>query len=275
MLYLRKRFTYRNEESGEGEGGAAGADAKQDDKNTEIEDKARKMGWTPKEEFRGDPEKWRDAAEFVERGENMIPIMKATVKKQEQKISDLEKTIKEFADYHSKTEQRAYERAFRELKEKQIQAVAAGDAQTFVKVDAEIEDLRKQASEVPTIKPQNNAVDPVYEEWASRNKWIEDKTLEKEAEAQAIYLRERGNTKTGTEFLDAVKERVKREFPEKFENPRRNAAPAVEGSTTTQRKGGKTYSDMPPEVRAACDRFVAQKLLTKEAYVKQYFEGEE
>ena len=30
---------------------------------------AREMGWRPKEEWEGEPEKWRDAKEFVERGE--------------------------------------------------------------------------------------------------------------------------------------------------------------------------------------------------------------
>ena len=38
--------------------------------NTNPYDKqAREMGWRPKEEWEGEPEKWRDAKEFVERGE--------------------------------------------------------------------------------------------------------------------------------------------------------------------------------------------------------------
>lgn len=272
MLYLRKLHIYRNEESGEGDGGAAGA--AQANQNTEVEDKARKMGWTPKEEFKGDPEKWRDAAEFVERGENMLPIVKATVKKQERQIAELERTIKEFADYHSKTEQRAYEKAFKELKAKQIEAVAAGDAKAFAEVDAEMAALHKEAAEKPKINVPGQGNDPVYDEWAGRNKWLEDKALEKEAEAQAIYLRERGDKRTGAEFLDAVKERVKKEYPDKFENPRRNSAQSVEGAASVAKKGGKTYADLPADAKAACDRFVAKKLLTKEAYVKQYFSEE-
>ena len=34
-----------------------------------YEGEAREMGWRPKEEWQGEPEKWRDAKEFVERGE--------------------------------------------------------------------------------------------------------------------------------------------------------------------------------------------------------------
>ena len=34
-----------------------------------YESEAREQGWKPKEEYEGDPEKWRPAKEFVERGE--------------------------------------------------------------------------------------------------------------------------------------------------------------------------------------------------------------
>jgi hypothetical protein len=282
MFYLRKQHIYRNEESGEGEGGGAGEgqNEKQASQSSEVEDKARKMGWTPKEEFKGDPDKWRDAAEFVERGENMLPIVRATVKKQELKIAELEQTIREFAEHHTKTEQRAYEKAFKDLKAKQIEAVAAGDAKAFAEVDAEMAALHKEAAEKPKIKTPQQTSDPVYDEWASRNRWIEDRTLEKEAEAQAIYLRERGDKRIGADFLDAVKERVKKEFPDKFENPRRNAAQSVESSAPAAKKGGKTYADMPAEARAACDRMAKNgyagdakaQAEFKAQYVKQYFE---
>ena len=33
-----------------------------------IENEAREMGWTDKDGFKGDPEKWVDAATFVDRG---------------------------------------------------------------------------------------------------------------------------------------------------------------------------------------------------------------
>ena len=41
----------------------------------ETEDKARRLGWVPKEEFKGDPENWRSADEFMARGEQLLPIV--------------------------------------------------------------------------------------------------------------------------------------------------------------------------------------------------------
>jgi hypothetical protein len=200
------------------------------------------------------------------------------VQRQTKQIDELKKTISEFAEFHTKVEQKAYERAFRELKAKQIEAVAKGDAEAFMQVDQEMAALHKEASEAPRIKvPQNDVVHPEYAEWVARNTWAEtDPELAAYAEAQAQFLRARGDKREGMEFLDAVKERVKKEFPERFGNPRRNSAPAVEGASAPAKKGGKTYADLPAEAKAACDRFVKNSggKLTRETYVKQYFEGE-
>ena len=80
---------------------------------SEIEQKAMKMGWTPKDQFKGSPDKWRPADEFVERGENMLPIIKAQVKRQDREIAELKETLQKFGEYHTKTEQRAYEKALK------------------------------------------------------------------------------------------------------------------------------------------------------------------
>jgi uncharacterized membrane protein YqaE (UPF0057 family) len=78
MNILGMRYTYRNEASEDGEqGGGEVVDAQAEaiEPDQEVIDKATKMGWTPKTEFRGDPDKWRPADEFVERGENMLPFV--------------------------------------------------------------------------------------------------------------------------------------------------------------------------------------------------------
>lgn len=250
---------------------------------SEVEEKAIKMGWTPKDQFKGDPDKWRPADEFVERGENMLPIVRATVKKQEREIAELKQAMKQFGEYHNQTEKRAYDAALATLREQRAAAIALGDGATFEKLDDKIEELRKevdQKNQVAAIKhdPED---DPVYVEWKSKNQWINDPKLEKFAVKMGEYLRETGAKETGHEFLDLVGKKVKAEFPEKFENARRTNAPTVEGAGTAARKGGKSYADLPADARAACDRMTknAYSDKPKEAaafkaeYVKSYFEG--
>lgn len=271
MFYLRKQHNYRQESEGEGDaGGGEIVEQAEAEDTPEDAEKASKMGWTDKESFKGDPAKWRPAKEFLERGETMLPIMRKTVEKQERKIADLEKSIKEFAEYHSKSEQRAYERAFKELKDKQYDAVQAGDTQAFANIDKEIADL--QADARPAISDTTNGEHPDYQPWLEKNKWAEDDPLlAEEAEIQALYLRNKGSKLQGTEFLESVAKRVKERFPDKFKNPRRESAPSVEGSSSGVRKsGGKTYADMPAEARAACDRAVKNYGIKKEDYVKNY-----
>lgn len=248
-----------------------------------VEAEAAKMGWTPKDQFKGDPAKWRPADEFVERGKNMLPIVQATVKRQEKQIEELTRTVKDFTEHMTKTEQRAYDRALATLKEQRKEAIAAGDGETFDKVDDQIAELKKDAeAKAAKAAPKDApADDPVYAEWETRNKlWLEDPKMAAYGETAAAFLRKTGETAQGAEFLELVTKEVREKFPDKFENPRRAAAPAVEGAAPGARRGGKAYADMPAEARAACDRMAKngftdakQAADFKANYVKQYFEG--
>lgn len=221
---------------------------------SEIEEKAIKMGWTPKDQFKGDPEKWRSADEFVERGENMLPIVKAQVKRQEREIAELKETMRQFGEYHTKTEQRAYERALNDLREQRAQAIKDGDGVEFDRVDTEIEKLRKQLEQEKPAQVQDASKDPVYVEWRSRNPWIDDPELESYAVSIGESLREAGVMEKGTEFLEMVGKKMKLAFPERFKNPRRENAPSVEGGVPTKRTGGKSYADLPADAKSACER---------------------
>lgn len=298
MLILRKFFTLRMPADGEGAeaGGEAAAgnqnpdgaasaddDSGANDTQQKTEARARAMGWTPKDEFKGDPAKWRDANEFVERGEREVPLLRAQNKRLEAKIGELSTTVKEFAEHLSKTEQRAYDRAIADLKEQRKAALAAGDGDAFEAVDEKIDQIKREAAakaaKQATTK-SDDGPDPVYAEWEARNAWLKDAELSDYAEFAAQKLRAGGEKATGAEFLDMVAAKVKAQFPAKFTNPRRESAQAVEGAAPARRSGGKTYADMPAEARAACDRMAKNgfagndKAMAafKADYVKQYFE---
>jgi hypothetical protein len=90
-----------------------------------------------------------------------------------------------------------------------------------------------------------------------------------------------------TENLDMVTEEVKRRFPDKFENDRRRAPATTAGAdnsarTESPRGGvrGRTVADLPPEAKAAHDRFTKQMVkdkagkmvpfITSEQFLKDY-----
>ena len=297
MLIHRMIHRFMEEAAGDGDlGGAGGAptgdqgDRDLDDKDegasaaaAAVEAEASKMGWTPKADFKGDPAKWRPADEFVERGKNMLPIVQATVKRQERELAELKTTVKDFAAHQAKTEQRAYDRAMADLKAERAAAVAAGDGKTFAEVDDAIDQLKTeaQAKAAKAAAKEAPGDDPVYAEWETRNQtWLKDPKMNAYGESAAEYLRKAGEKATGAEFLEMVTKEVKEKFPDKFENPRRAAAASVEGAAPAQRKGGKGYADMPAEARAACDRMAKNGFSDPKAaadfkanYTKQFFEG--
>ncbi len=249
----------------------------------DLEARAKRMGWVPKEDYHGPEENWRSAEEFIAVGENIQSVLKDRLRKSDdqvvaltKEIGDLKGTMKEFAEHHSKVEKRAYERALKELKDQQRKAVEEGDTAAYDRAAREIEDLSKDAEtpKVPEHKPGPEE-DPAFKSWSAENSWYDnDMVLAGFADntAAPFIARTRPDLR-GRAFFDAVTEAVKERFPDKFTNTRRAKPSAVEGAgevAEPKKTGKKTYADLPPEARAACDRFVAQGLVTKDQYVKDY-----
>jgi hypothetical protein len=241
-----------------------------------IEERARDMGWRPKEEFKGDEAKWVDAETFVQKGEEVLPIVRANAKKLEvanealkAELAEMRSSFKDFKKYHSQTEQRALEKARRELEREMAEAVEAKDHKAVREIAAEMADLSK---DVRTDGDGNPYETPEHTKalsaWKSDNAWFgSDKVMTLAANVIADEL-EAGGVK-GAEQLAEVAKRIRSEFPHKFENERRKQASAVEGSTP-QRKAGKTRADLPAEARAHMDKWVKQGLLTEAQFLKDY-----
>lgn len=242
-----------------------------------FEDRALTMGWTPKEQFKGDPDKFVDAETFVKRGEEFLPFVKANNKRleaaldrQTKETEKLKTTLAQFSEHHSKTEAKAYERAMRELQGQIAASAAAGDVQGVMNATDELSELRAEAKAGNTAPVQADEP-PELTEWKAENKWFgTDKALT----AATIAMGEEAVSDgfSGKALIKEVDRRLKAEFPNKFENPNRKLPGAVEGSGAAPRRAGKTYSDLPPEAKSACDDFTKRiPGFTREQYVKDFF----
>jgi len=228
-----------------------------------VEDKARRLGWRPKEEFKGDEERWIDADTFVKRGEEILPIVQANNKALEKEVANLKKTLKEFSAHHTKVEQRAYQAALRDLEARQAAAVEANDLGEVREITRELAELGKEVAPGPTE-------DPALTDWKDDNPWFgKDPIMRAAAVAIVDELIADGVTSLNKQ-LAAVDKRIREEFPHKFTNPRRSQAAAVEGSSTPRRPAGKTFADLPPEAKAMALKWEKQGLLTREQFTKEY-----
>lgn len=242
-----------------------------------VEDRAKDMGWRPKEEFKGDESRWVDAETFVKKGEEVLPIVKANARKAEEalakaqaEIAEMKDSFKEFKKYHSQTEQRALAQARKELEREMAEAVEAKDHKAVREIAADMaalsKDVQTDANGNPYQTPDHAKV---LNQWRGENPWFgSDRVMTAAANAVADELEQAGVK--GAEQLAEVVKRMRAEFPHKFENANRKTPAAVEGSTPT-RKAGKTWADLPPEARQTADKWVKQGLLTKEQYLKDFF----
>jgi hypothetical protein len=119
----------------------------------------------------------------------------------------------------------------------------------------------------------------VFDAWHSNNDWyFKDPDMTGWADATAHGIKQAEPNLTPAQVFEKVSQRVKDVFPHKFSNLNREGADTVDGSTTrtntTVPTGKKTYNDLPADAKALCDSYVEQKLLTKEQYLKDYFEQE-
>lgn len=248
-------------------------DTAQADPNEAIELEALAMGWKPRDGFKGDESKFVDAAEYVRRGKEIMPFLRKELATSTAKISKLEKTLERFAEHHSKTEMRAYEKARRDLEAELDQAATAGDAETVRAVTKDIVELEKEVAGKPAAQPSAN---DDFTAWKDDSPWYgTDKALSAAFDALCEEVAGEGYS-TPKVGLKEAERRLREQFPAKFakpENPNRRQAAAVEGVGAGSRPRGKSYADLPADAKAACDDFVKRVPgFTRERYVKDFFQ---
>jgi hypothetical protein len=248
-----------------------------------VEQEARQFGWVPEEDFKGNKDEWRSAEDFLKRGREINGFLRKDMEKLNSKLAqkdaelaEIKATIEEFKKYHNETESRAYKRAIDDLKQQKIEAIQSGDGERVVEIDEQI-DQYKEAQRTSTVKTEPaKKQEPVlneFDEWVLDNKWfVTNQEAKYLAELYGKELTVRNPEIKGRAFLDAVSKKVKEEHPDLFENPARSSG-AVSTSSDGRKPGGKSkrsYNDLPPEAKAACDRFVKEGLLTQDKYVSEY-----
>lgn len=261
----------------------------------EVRQEAESQGWVPKERFRGNESDWVDADIFVKRGREILPILR---KNNENLIKDLNSTkeqLKEFreaAEEFKKFQKDAYERKAQEyelriqaIKESRAQAISDGDGQKVNALDDaldqakdELKDAKqavKDADKTPiSAAPVNEEVDPGLQQWLDKNTWFgQDKRMTGIVNGIGESLRLEFPLLKGQAFLSKLDEVLAEEFPNKFGNKQAPTSRVESGAGRAGRGNSSNvpnYDNLPPEAKAACDRFVKQKLMTREQYVADF-----
>ena len=252
----------------------------------EVQDRARLMGHIPLEEFKGDPKRWVPADKYVERAENLMPILKSQLGKYETKILNLESTVEsqrkttdKLLKMSEKIGTQAYEQARRELNQKQLEAVKEGDVEAYTVIEGEKEKLEKPEIIEAPAEPQSN---PSFDSWKGDNSWYgTDPDMAMFADSYGQQYKQTNPNATYEQVLEASSSKIKEVFPHKFENPNRNLPSSVDGGGVGGgeiQSNKKTFNDLPADAKAQCRKVVADPKMflmkTNDDYVKSYFEEE-
>jgi hypothetical protein len=257
----------------------------------EIRNKALAGGWSDKEHWKGDPNAWVDADVFVKRGDEWL----GNVRKQNEVLArDLQSTKEQLKELRSATEdfkkfqKEAYDRKVVELEAKmttikaqRAQAISDGDGAKVNDLDDALDNAKEEVKEakaasVEQLKPTPELspnIAPELQSWLESNSWFgQDKRLTGIANGIGESLRLEFPLLKGQAFLDKLDQVLEEEMPTKF-GKRTRSGPAVESGSGRSGRGNvnaKSYDNLPAEAKTACDRYVKQKLMTREQYVSDY-----
>jgi len=260
-----------------------------------IVQEAMSQGWVSKEKFNGKEEDWVDAQTFVKRGREILPILRKNNENLLKELNQTKDSLREFkqtADEFKKFQKENYERKTKELeaqveqlKEARAQAISDGDGKRVNALDDAIDSVKEEvkvskdesirAGEVKPTPDIIPSVDPSLQKWLDRNDWFgKDKRQTSITNAIGESIRQEFPHLIGDAFLQKLDEVLAEELPQRFGKDKRTPNYAVESGSNRGRPNGGTgkrgYNDLPSEAKAACDRFVKQKLMTRETYVAEY-----
>lgn len=218
---------------------------------SDIDALASEMGWAPKDQWRGDPDQWKDAKAFLK---TTVEINRTLSKD----VRELKQTTQRMAKTSAAMLERALTEQREELEHRFDAAVAANDPKAARQAQAELAKLEEPAEAPDTAK-----------DFEARNPWFK---TDPEAAAFAFSICEANKSKPAEEQLRLAEEAVRKRFPEHFPEGKK-PQPAVNdpGTRTSSTPKGKTFADMPREAQAACVAF-EKNGVKRASYVKTYFE---
>lgn len=219
-----------------------------------VDDLATDMGWTPQDKWRGDPEKWKPAHEYLR---HTVDINKS----QKSKLDSIEQQLGNMARTSAQITQQAVEKERERLSREQQEAFEVGDATAFNRA-------QQQIAQLPNVQQIDASGD--VSAFTERNTWFgKDEEATRWAQQRTDQLAQQGIGHKRQ--LDIVEREAKQFFPDLFPDPAKAPPlnkPGARGGTAA-RQG---FSSLPADARAAALDYEKRGVCTREEYAKTYYE---
>jgi uncharacterized coiled-coil protein SlyX len=275
--------------------GETGEDQQQDDARRQA---AIKQGWKEKEHYDGDPEEWVDHSTFLDRAQQINPILRAknarleqALERLERKVSQQEQTIDGWKRNTVADTKRNLEADLIRLRTERSTAISDADGDKVNELDDKIYDARRKLETLGTTEgegittPNTNDASPElreaaaafvqqYKDWYGTDKYrtgVAHITAAEVAEDSPHLL---NKPAFFTEVARRVNERLGlRDMRGSIVD---GGGGGGNGSGRPLGGAGKSYNSLPADAKETCDKQVSQGLWKDRAeFAKYYFEDEE
>jgi hypothetical protein len=225
-----------------------------------VEALAVELGWAPRDQFRGDPELWKPADEFIRAGKDIQRNLSRDLKDLKSTVSNMSRTSATLLE-----QQLAERDAYWESRKRE--AVEAGDY-------AAVEHADQQRAQIKQQVPTTQAPTSEGQQFIERNsKWYgKDQEATAYAVSRADHYARQGLS--AARQLAAVEQDMRGVFPDLFPPPAKQppavARPASRTASVSNRTKG--FHDLPAEAQAVARDMVDRGVIpTTDHYVTNYF----
>lgn len=211
----------------EGEAGESSLSPQIQEQKTE--EKARKDGWKPLDEYKGDPADWVPAKEFLGRQKlfDKIHDLKNQLSRQAQRF---EQDMTKIQSHFLKVQETEYKRAKADLESQLARAKADENIEAAVEIAGQIKEVEQSAKVAAQEAKQVRAGGPTpeFQEWQEQNKWFQqDAEMTADAIAIGTGYAAANPQKSQKEVLEHVTDRIKKIYSDKFKE---EAKPNTKGN---------------------------------------------
>jgi uncharacterized protein YqgV (UPF0045/DUF77 family) len=269
-------------------GGEGGEGQTPEGPSPEVIAKATEMGWSPRDKFRGDPEKWVEADEFVRKGEEVLPLIRASNRKLNERLSEtsaentvlksqlqeLQESVQVLQEVQQRESVARIDRQIKVLRREIEEARTERDPDKVVELQERLDELdtekdkiaqepieRKKATDDEGGGP-SAALQQELRDWSEENTWFgqnKAKTAIANSLAREVKADPAFKGVLGKRFLDEVKRRTEEVYATEFPNKSGSTTGKTlngDGTATGTGRGtrrGKGYLDLPSDARHQVD----------------------
>jgi hypothetical protein len=222
-----------------------------------LEDVAARMGWAPEDQWRGDPDKWKPADQFVSDTADINSKLGS-------KLNRLERQMDAMVRTSTAVTEQALARQRQELLDQRQEAFETGDSDKFNRADKALTELQQPAQQ-PHVPPET-------QEFMERNSsWFQKDGA---ATQWAINRAEELKALPPAKQLAQVEKEAREYFPEHFPQASKpKPAPLTKpGARAAPKPAAKSFAALPPEAQKAALEFEKGGKCSKEEYAAIYFD---